>query len=341
MAIANYGAGNRNPRNVVLEEELLERISPVICIDQFFEKKKVPMKEGDTFMWQRAVVPSTVIAQTTEGVNPAGRSITYDTITKQAEEYAESYSASSRAVELGQTDIVKDQADVLGDLVALTREQLGWTGAYAGTNAIYNSAAIVSRITVNGAITGGRLEVALRMLKANKAKEFYEVTKGALEQNTSPIEAAVVCLSHTDTESDIRALPGFRPRAEVGGMGKGPNRWFGNWRGVCFVTSPEFSPILAGGAVIGATGMKSAAGVNIDVYPYVLMGRKAIGRIGLMGMGKGGFGGVKAYTVNGADHADPTGQRVISSVRYWDGVVVLQDAHLIRIECGVTANPTV
>jgi N4-gp56 family major capsid protein len=339
MAIATYSGGNRNPRNVILESELLPMLGPVTCIDQFFHKINVPAKEGDTIMLQRAIVPSTVIAQVAEGVNPAGRELVYETFQKQLEEYAESFNATSRAVELGQTDVVKDQADVLKELISLTREALGWAGVIAGGNVIYNAAAIVSRVTVNGAISGGRLAVATRFLSANKVKYFYEVSKGALEDNTTPVEESVVCLSHTDTESDIRALSGFRNRSEVGGM-KGPKNWFGNWQKITFVTSPEFSPILAGGAVIGATGMKSVAGVNIDVYPYVLLGQKAVGRCGLRGSGKGGTGGVKAYTVNGADHADPTGQRVINSARWWDGMLITQPLHLIRIECGVTANPT-
>ena len=336
---AVYGSGNRNPRNVILESELLDRIGPILRIDQFLEKKPVPAKEGETIMWQRAVVPSTVIAQVTEGVNPAGRQLQYETVSKTLEEYAESYACSSRADELGQTDIVKDMADVLSDLVALTRETIGWNGVKACSNIIYNASTITTLNTVNGAISGSRLDVALRFLDGNKAKYFREATKGALEENTSPVEAAYVCLCHTDCEADIRLLPGFRPAPEVGGGGKGPDGWFGNWRKVAFVTSPEFKPDLAAGAAIGSTGMKSVAGVNIDVYSYVLFGKKAFGRVGLKGMGKAGFGGVKAYTIKGADHADLTGQRVASSVRWYDGLVELQSAHAINIKCGVTANP--
>ena len=339
MAIATYSGGNRNPRNVILEAELLDMLGPVICIAQFFHKIPVPTKEGDTIMLQRAVIPTTVISQTAEAVNPAGRELTYETFQKQLEEYAESYNASSRANELGQTNIVKDQADVLKELVALTREAIGWAGAISGTNVIYNSAAITARNAVNGAISGGRLELAIRFLNANKVKHFYEVSKGALEDNTTPVEPSVVCLSHTDTESDIRALSGFRPKSEVGGM-SGPNRWFGNWRNITFVTSPEFSPTLAGGAAVGTTGMKSVGNANVDVYHYVLLGPKAIGRCGTKGSGKGGTGGVKAYTLDGPDKSDPTNQRVVSSVRWWDGMLITQPLHIIRVEAGVTANPT-
>lgn len=335
---ATYTGGNRNPRNVILEEELLERIGPFLCIDQFIEQKPVPMKEGDTVLWQRAIVPTNAIAIAAEGVNPTGRTLQYETVQKKLDEYAESYTASSYAVELGQTDIVKDQADVLSDLVAYTRETVGWTAAYGGTNVIYNSAGITSRTGVNGPITAGRLETAVRLLRKNKAKPFVAATKGALQEGTSPIEEGYVCLCHTDCESDIRLLPGFLPAPNVGG-GKSVKGWFGTWRRVNFITSPEFKPILAGGAAVGSTGMASAGGVSVDVYPYVIMGKGALGRVGLRGAGRGGYGGVKATTLSGPDKADPTGQRVVTAVRYYDGVVVLQDAHIIRVECGVSNNP--
>lgn len=335
---ATYTGGNRNPRNVILEEELLERISPFQCIDQFIDKKPVPSREGDTIMWQRVIVPTNAIAVAAEGVNPTGRVLQYETVSKKLDEYAESYTASSYSVELGQTDIVKDQAEVLGDLVILTRETVGWTASYGGANVIYNSSGVTARNAVNGPITGGRLETAVRLLRANKAKPFVAATKGALEEGTSPIEEGYVCLCHTDCEADIRLLPGFLPAPNVGG-GKAVKGWFGTWRRINFVTSPEFKPILAGGASLGSTGMKSVGGANVDVYPFVILGKGALGRVGLKGSGKGGFGGVKAYTLSGADKADPTGQRVVSSIRYFDGVVQLQDAHMIRVEAGVSNAP--
>lgn len=338
MSFATYSGGNRNPRNVVLEAELFDAITPDIVIDQVYDKLSVPSKEGDTFMWQRLIIPTNIIAQLTEGASPAGRTVQYQTVSKTAEEYGETYSASSRAVELGQTDIVKHQAEVLKQLVLRTREQIGWQTSYSGVNVLYNSSAVTTRGAVNGAITGGRLELAIRMLNSNNAVPYTEATKGSPMDSTTPVERGFFCLCHPNAQADIRLLSGFVPAPNAGGM-KSPTGYFGTWRNIHFINSSEFKPIEGAGAAVGATGMLSVGSVNVDVYPFVICGKGALGRLSIKGMDKGGTGGIKAYTVSGADHADPLAQRIISGARYWDGCLVKQDDHLIRIEAGVSAAP--
>lgn len=165
-----------------------------------------------------------------------------------------------------------------------------------------------------------------------------QMTKGSVNQGTVPVEAAFNVICHTDCRSDIRALPGFVPAPQVGGLKDTLPQLFGYVDEFRFITSPEFEPFAGAGAAIGSTGMKSVGGVNVDVYPYLVFGDGALGKCNLRAAG----GGTQAIVqvLDKADKSDPTNQRRLVAARWWDAPVILNQNFLRRIECGVTDNPT-
>ena len=342
MAINTYGSATAgNPTNVHALAELLVSADAIELIDKVVKTISVPKNKNEVFSLLRTVTPSVSgFAEVAEGINPTALALTYEQVTKTAEEFAYVFSVSSRQAELGEYDVLMHSKDRMLDMMCRVREQNAWAEYITGTNILFNSSAHSARTDVNGAITIGRLRKAVRELLDNRARVIRTATKGSVNQDTTPVEPAFLCLTHTDCQNDIRGLPGFVPTPKVGGIKDTLPQLFGYVDNVAFLTRQEFTPVLAGGAAVGSTGMKSAGAVSVDVYPYLIYGAEALGKLSLRGSeSKGGKGAVTLELLDKADKSDPTNQRRLCSVRWWDMPVILNDNWLYRIECGVTDNP--
>lgn len=341
MAISSYNGVNAaagNQTNVYAIVPLLKSVDAVEVLDRFVKTIPVPANKNETVSMQRTVTPDPNVVEVAEGVNPPSRALTYETVTKTFEEYAEVFAVTSRQAELGERDVINDSKDRLVDLIKRTREKNAWFEYRAGTSVVYNSAAIGARANVNGAISINRLRIVSRDMATARATHLRQMTKGSVNVGTAPVEPAFIVLCHTDCKADIRALPGFISAAQIGGGSKDVPQLFGYVDDFAFVTSPEFEPFLAAGAAVGATGMKSVGGVNIDVYAYLVIGADALGKCNLRAAGGGTQ--VSITVLDKADKSDPTNQRRLIAARWWDAPVILNQSWLRRIEAGVTDQPT-
>lgn len=340
MAINSYtGApASGNLTNLHAVVKLLKSADAVEILDKFCLTIPVPANKTETVGLMRAVTPDPSVVEVAEGVNPAPRALTYESVTKTFEEFAEVFAVTSRQAELGEYDVLMHSKDRLTDLIKRTREKNAWYEYRAGTGVLYNSAAITARGDVNGAITINRLRIASRDLHNNRAGYMREMTKGSVNDNTFPVEPAFVVLTHTDARADIRALPGFVAAPAVGGLKDYMPQLFGYVDEFAFITSPELEPFYGAGAAIGATGMKSVGGVNVDVYVYLIVGKEALGKCSLKA--KGGGTHVALTVLDKADKSDPTNQRRLVSARWWDAPLILNQNWLRRIEAGVVDQPT-
>lgn len=339
MSINRYGgAAAGNPTNVYAVGKLLKSADAVECIDKFVFTVPVPRNKNETVLMMRAVTPDPRVSEVAEGVNPTSRALTYEYVQKTFEEFAEVFSVTSRQAELGEYNVLMDSKDRLIDLLKRTREKNAWFEYREADNVLYNSTAHSSRAQVNGAITLGRIRVAVRTLTTNRAMLVREMTKGSININTFPVEPAYIGLCHTDCQPDLRNVTGFVVAPKVGGLKDYIPQLFGYTENVCWITSPEFEPFFGEGAAVGATGMRSQGGTNIDVYTYLVFGKEALGKCSLAGADKG-YGAVEMNVLDKADKSDPTNQRRMVSARWWDAPVILNQNWVVAIECGVTENP--
>jgi N4-gp56 family major capsid protein len=340
MAINAYGvAVNGNPTNVHAIASLLKSADVVEVLDKVGVKlETVPMNKNETVSWLRAVTPDPRLEEVAEGVNPPPRALVYEQVTKTFEEYAEVFAVTSRQAELGEYDVLAHSKDRAVDLMRRTREKNAWFEYRAGNQRLFNSAAHSNRNQVNGPLTNGRLKVVVRALNDARAEYIREMTKGSVNQATVPVEPAYIALGHTDLKADIRNIPGFIAAPKIGGIKDYLPQLFGYVDDIAFVLSPEFEPFRGEGAAVGSTGMKSVGGTNIDVYPIVVFGKEALGKCSLRGADKG-LGTVTMEVLDKADKSDPTNQRRLVSLRWWDAPVILNQSWVYRIEVACTDNP--
>jgi len=344
MALSTYGTGNLNPQNLYATKEFLDRIGPKLIIDMFAKMKKCPMNSTDTVLFPRSVVPDSDLTPALEGITKASRQFVVENVQVTLEEFEESYAFSSKELETGEFGkfLMQEAKGNLNDLIMQTREEYAWSKFITGDNVLFNSDAVTSRGAVNGPLTLGRLDRALRLLEVNRSPYIHEAATGAMQQGTVPMPQAYVILAHSDLAPDFRGLPGYRESVEVGGRKEKLTHWHGSIRNFDVYLSPHFKPVLGAGAAIGSTGMRSTGGVNVDVYPVLCISKEAIGRVSLEGTGKGGFGNVKINTLspNDIDKTDLTGKRGYVGGRWYDAALILRQAGVVRIEVGSVANPT-
>lgn len=336
--VANYsgaatGPGNRT--NVYAELDLLERARPQLILDLACDKKMIPANKAETISFRRAVNVDANTTKVTEGVNPASRGLAYEDVSGTLGEYAEIFEITSRMRELGEDNAIRDSSDVLADLVANTKEAVGWAAFTLGSNVIL-AGGVGNRNLILDTLSLGECQEAVRSLMAAKATRFTTVDHGGLNEGTFPIEAAFYMYAHTDLHPDIRMLPGFVTTAQYGAKKIVSEYEFGAIENMRILSTPQLTPIVNAGAALAGANVKSTGGSNADIYQVLVCGKHALGTVDLKGAGKSGYGGVKINVLSGATKSDPTDQRSYVACRWWDLKVILNDEWVVRIEVACT-----
>lgn len=345
MSILNYQNWPNNSANeqYIALKEVLDRAPAQVCLNLACDTRSIQRQMGRSINLRRWVNPAVNLNTTivTEGVNPNARQLQSQDYTGTLVRYAELFEVSRYDYDLHPYDAVKGSADVMVDLVKRDQERIRYNTAIGGTSVFYNSAAITSRATVNGALTLGRIMVATRSLKNSYGEMFTQNEGGQNKFGTSPVENAYYAFCHTDLEADLRGLPGFKTVAEYP-SGKGMSFEFGSVQNVRFFTTPEFLPFANAGAAtttLISTGTSGTSSGSADVYPIILVAKHALTSINLAGAGAKGFGNANANILKDADKSDPTNERIYISFDWYDLCMITAQEWVTRIEVGATRNP--
>ena len=334
---AATGPGNRT--NVVAIAELLERARADDIFTPVVNMKPVPANKAETASWRRIVNDAVSTDTITEGVNPDWQSVSYEDVTGTFEERVEIYAVTSRAKTLTEDDHIANTVDQLKDKMLRIRNAVAWSKFLAGSTVLYNTPAIGSRATVNGPVTLGIIQEAIRILNDAKGDFYTEVDDGGLNNGTVPIEPAYIAMCHTNLLPDIRKIEGFVTCAEYGSAKPISKHEKGAIESMRFLMSPELTPFLGAGADIGALNLKATT-AKVDVYPILICAKHALGAADLKGVGNSGWGGVNVEILDGADKADPANLNTLVVGHWWDLQLILNDNWLVRLEVGATADLT-
>ncbi len=329
-----------------LKGEILKRAIPREVLGIAGQNKQIPQNNSDTVVYKRYLpyggVDNRWIADggdatfvtahlTVEGVTPSPDSITSTSITAVLAEYAALYAYTNKTAEMHEDDFPAEETAQVGDRLGLVREMVRFGIIKAGTNKQYGGTG-TSRATVNGAVSAQVLRRVKRSLEVNHGEIVTDILSPSPNFGTSAIEPAFLAFCHSDCESDIRDLPKFTPCSEYGSRKKVHAREIGSWENFRFVTSPELTFYVEGGATASGTGMKTS-GTDIDVYPMIITGMNAWGSCALRGLDSI----TPSHVPHGkADSADPLGQRGYIGARTYFDTTILNDGWMAVAEVGVS-----
>ncbi len=276
--------------------EILAHAQPVEVLALGCKMKQMPRRAGDNITYRRwlpkgatttnvntqnrpQVSAAAHIVQ--EGVTPAAETLTPVDVNAVLQQYACLYSYTDKAAELYEDDIPEEEKIQTAERMALVREMVRYGGMKSGTNVIY--AGGTSRATVDEAIGINVLRRMTRTLNANHCKHKRRMLASGANYNTFSIEPAYLVFCHTDCKPDIRDLPNFTNVKDYARREPVSPEEIGSHEEFRFICSPELNPYIDSGASLGATGLLSTGGSNVDVYPYIVMGEDAFYDVALRG----------------------------------------------------------
>ena len=352
MTMQTYSSPTASRNLIRAEMEMLKHAMPIQVLGTFGMQKTQPLRSTDTTVFRRvrpfnstvqanpadgysetpSITPANFV--TAEGTTPTPNTISYTDITVTLEQYAILFKFTSKAELMYEDDIPADMKKQTGETMAEIAELVCYGAVKSGTSVLYANGS--TRAGLNSIITLQKLQATARAIESNRG--MYVSTKIAAGPNfgTVPVEPSYCVFVHTDSVSDVRALPGFTKRVEYGSaITPVHEREFGAVEDFRFVKSPLFAPFLAAGATVTGTGMKSSAGANCDVYPMIVMAEDAWGHVSLKGHN---YTGISPTIISSKikNHANPSGMFGYVGADFWYASVRLNENWMLRIETCVT-----
>lgn len=255
--------------------------------------------------------------QTQEGITPLPDSITPVDLTVVMQEYSCLYGYTNHTFDLYEDDIPKQMSIQIGERVTLVNEMIIYGALKACTNVYYGGAG-TTIATVAGGITLSMIRKIVKNLQANHAKPVNKMLSASPNYGTDPVAEGYLVFCHTNLEPDIREISGFVPTEKYASGKPMPNE-IGKVERFRFIGHPDLPSLQDAGAAVGATGLESTSGANIDVYPIIVVAQDAWSHVAIRGKES------LAPTFlppNQKSKSDPFGQRGYAGTIWWKAVLI-------------------
>lgn len=290
------------------DRALLQRALPQLVHAQFAQQRPLGRRQGKTIEFRKFASLAPATTPLTEGVTPAGNSLSVSAITASINQYGDWLSGSD-LLDLTSIDpILAETADLLGEQAGLTIDRVVRTVLAAGTSVQY-AAGRVSRVTV--AATD-----ILTVLEIRKAVRFLKL------QNARPVAGGdFVAFVSPRATFDLQSDAAWKDPHTYQDTANIYSGEIGRIYGVRFIETTE--TISWAGA--GAAG--------IDVYGTIIVGADAYGMIPLQGADLEFI----FKPVNTDDKSDPLNQTWTSGWKVSTAAKILNDLAMLRIEHAVSA----
>ena len=254
---------------------------------------------------------------TSEGVTAAPDTVTPMDVTVVMQQYSCLYGFTDKTYDLYEDDIPGAMITQVGERVSLVNELINYGALRACTNQYYGGTG-TTVATTNGGITLGLLRKIAKNLMANHGKPVNSMLGASAKYGTDPVAAGFNVYCHTDLEPDIRDIPGFIPVEKYASGTPMPNE-IGKVERFRFITTPDLPSVQDGGAAVGATGLSSTTGSNIDVYTLIVTAQDAWSQVAVRG--KDALS--PTYLPPGQkSKSDPHGQRGYAGTIWYKAVMV-------------------
>jgi N4-gp56 family major capsid protein len=331
MAITQYADGGISQRTTVYaERQMLRHAKPVMVLEKLGLSKPMPKNKSDTIKFRRPRVFTAATTPLQEGVTPTETQFSYEDVSTSLRQYGQVVVITDKIEDLHEDPVLNDASVQAGENIGRTIEALNYGVVRAGTSVYYANG--TARTDVNTPISLSKQRAVLRSLKALKAQKITRSLSPSSDYGTRAVEASYVAVAHTDVESDIRNMPGFKTVSEYGTRSPISEYEIGSVEDVRYILSPDLNPFLDAGGAKGT--MVSTAGTSADVYPIIYFGQDAWGMVALRGQGAVS---PTIIPVGQKTKDDPLGQRGYVGWKTWHAALILNQAWMTRLEVAVTA----
>jgi len=350
MATQNYST--KAPRtNTLAAKEMLSRVARCEVTGKFAANKDMPLNATDNITFRRLKpfnatafeTPNITNALVTnagganlllsEGTNPTDYTVDYTDVTVTLQNYGILFSFSSKVQLLHEDDIPGDMVDLTGDTLGEALEVIRIGALIAASANVRLANKVAAANLIDKRIEEIDLRSAAKVLASRRAKKIAEMRSPSVNVKTEPVEAAYIAIIHTDVIPDVRDLTGFIHISEYGSRKPISDMEVGSWEEFRFVAMPIMNVTLAGGVAVGATGLVSAGGANVDIYDTIVLAKEAFGHVMLRGRTAIKPTLLPATSVN---HGNPMGLKGYVGANVWYAAKAMNENWMVRIRHGAT-----
>lgn len=327
--MAQTAYGDISPRTAAYAaKKLLKRGLPYLVLEKFGQAQPLPAFNTKIIKFRRyTALPNTPVALT-EGVTPAGQTLSVTDITATLAQYGDKTTITDQVFDTHEDPVLNEAINLLGEQAAQMIENMRFGVLKAGTNVQYANG--VARNAVNTAISLTIQQRAVRALKRQNARPITEIVGSTARYETANVAPGFIGLIHPDLEGDVRNMTGFVAAERYGTMTPFENE-LGKVNDVRYLSSTIFAPFADAGGAKGT--MLSTSGTSADVYPVLYLGRDAYGIIAL----KGQYAVMPMIVNPKPSDSDPLAQRGHASWKTMQTAAILNDNFMVRVEVAATA----
>ncbi|MDY0073738.1 MAG: N4-gp56 family major capsid protein [Thauera sp.] len=329
MATTDYGTISQRTA-AWAATKMLEHAEPILVLSKFGDSKPQPKNKAEAVKFRRPVPFAPALTPLVEGVTPTAQAMAYEDVPATLDQWGAVVEITDKVADLAEDPVLSDASMLCGEQAAETIEAVTWGVLKGATNVFYANGSAVG--DVNTAISKDKLRAVVRALQTQRAKPITRMLDSSPGHKTTPIEGGYVAFAHTDMASDIRDLAGFVPVAQYGSRNPLCPEELGTVENVRFILSPLLTPALNAGSST-ANGMKVET-TKVDIYDLVVVGMHSYGLVPLKGASA-----IKPSVINPntPSKSDPLGQRGYVGWKAWYTALVLNQAWIARVRCGVKA----
>jgi N4-gp56 family major capsid protein len=307
--------------------EMLKRGQPNLILQQFAQAMVLDKNDTDTKKARRYERLAAATTPLTEGVTPAGSTPTITDYTATLVQYGDYLPLTDKIADTHTDPVLMQYSGMIGEQAALTKEMITYGVIKAGTNVLYANGS--ARTNVNTALTLNIQRKATRALKRQLGMPLTKKLSSSVNYATVNVKPAFIGLIHTDMESTIRGLAGYKAVEDYATMETFEGE-LGAVEDVRYVVSTVFEPFANGGGAKGT--MISTGGTSADVYPVIYLAQDAFASVVLKGNNA-----IQPMVLNPGkiSDSDKLGQRGHVGWKSYFADVILNQAWLVRAECAV------
>jgi N4-gp56 family major capsid protein len=259
----------------------------------------------------------------TEGVTPTGSQLSVTDITATVLQYGDFITITDVLDYESQDPVLMEAAEILGDQMGDTIDQLTRDILNAGTNVYYAGSGhtLRSQVAAGELITDTLLKKTVRLLKNNKARRMTKMVNATTGYGTTPLNASYIGICHPNTTYDLKAITGWTSIEKYSSTAGVMEGEVGKFDEVRFIETPNAKVFTGEGAS------------SIDVYSTLVFGMDAYGTTRISGEAMKNI----VKPLGSAGSADPLDQRATSGWKATFVAKILNDAFLVRLEHAVSA----